>query len=276
MKNTQILRRATPTPRAAILLIALLGWCPAVFGGIIVPATADADLAGMPNGSSSPPFDSAPANSPVQVTSMPIVPGSPLYFSATGLATVDGAGFPYADPNGYAYPGGPFPGAAGSTNGISRPTGAPSGSLLGVFLDGNQPNLSSAPPPLDFSPSGNVPSGLYYGTLTPGLKQIFFIGDGQNAGFAFSGIPQGIIVPAGATRLYLGYADYGQAWNNAGSFDVTVVPEPGALALVLAGGLTMFGWRLKQRWNGRLTGVVGLISLGFVGLARWKAFSRGA
>ena len=61
----------------------------------------------------------------------------------------------------------------------------------------------------------------------------FFVGDGQNA----DGLVQQFIVPAGATRLYLGTMD-GFGWfNNSGAIAVTVtaVPEPESVLLWLAG-----------------------------------------
>jgi hypothetical protein len=220
--------------------------------GITVPGTADPNLAGMPDDSSAPNYDVAPGQSPVQVTSVPIVPGTALVFSATGLATVQYGLNYYSTPNGYNYPVGPFPGLFGTdvnpANGISDPANVPAGSLVGVFLDDNQPNLSPAPPSLDFQ---LVPGGVFYTTLTPGLKQVFYIGDGHNAGSAFSGIQQEIIVPAGATRLYLGYGDYGATFNNGGSFDVDVstVPEPATLIIwsLLGGlGIALGVWRRRK------------------------------
>jgi hypothetical protein len=54
--------------------------------------------------------------------------------------------------------------------------------------------------------------------LAPGLKQIFFIGDGLTG--TGSGSIQTFHIPAGATRLFLGTMDsYGWS-NNSGSFTV--------------------------------------------------------
>ena len=75
------------------------------------------------------------------------------------------------------------------------------------------------------------------------LKQTFYVGDGLTSG----GVQQGRIVPAGATRLYLGTMD-GYEWsNNSGAFTarVDVVPEPSSL-LCLA-GCVLIGLRLARR-----------------------------
>jgi hypothetical protein len=76
--------------------------------------------------------------------------------------------------------------------------------------------------------------------LTPGLQQIFFIGDGSLGA---------ISVPTGATRLFLGTVDGFGWYNNTGTIDVTVniasgtstsaTPEPASwvLMLVALGGL---------------------------------------
>ncbi|MEJ7677498.1 MAG: hypothetical protein WKG06_06425 [Segetibacter sp.] len=50
------------------------------------------------------------------------------------------------------------------------------------------------------------------------MKQVFFIGDGQTSG----GVQQRIVIPKGATRLFLGTLD-GYGWyNNGGAFNLTV------------------------------------------------------
>jgi hypothetical protein len=87
---------------------------------------------------------------------------------------------------------------------------------VGVFLSADSPDASAVPPPLDFS----TPESLDYLVLFPQLKQVFFIGDGLTS----LGVTQQVIVPAGATRLFLGTVDaFGWA-NNVGSFAVVVEP----------------------------------------------------
>jgi hypothetical protein len=88
--------------------------------------------------------------------------------------------------------------------------------LMGVFLSDERPNRSRAPRSLDYrvNPSDTSSS-------SPQLKQVFFIGDGKTS----SGALRRYLVPAKATRLYLGVMD-GYEWNNnSGSFTVTVAIE---------------------------------------------------
>jgi hypothetical protein len=113
----------------------------------------------------------------------------------------------------------PFSGLPGTDqgNGIAR-MNAPVNALVGVFLDDGVPNASAAPPGLDFSDGG---LGTAFGQLCPGLKQPFFIGDGLTG--HGTGAPQQFVVPAGATRLFLGTVD-GFDWNtNSGAFSVQVI-----------------------------------------------------
>lgn len=83
-------------------------------------------------------------------------------------------------------------------------------------------------------------------SLAPDLYQVFYVGDGR-AGFNDAGgALLSFTAPAGATRLYLGFADAGAFWglsswyaDNLGSLQVSVtlqpVPEPAGWALYLAG-----------------------------------------
>lgn len=175
-----------------------------------VPGTSDPWLAGMPNGSTASLTDVAPAHSPILVSSLCLSSGSVLGFGATGLVAY-GPGDPSGGPDGT--PSVPGTHTTAAENGISN-VFMPSNALVGVFLGPLQPSLSPAPPALDFS----TPASRDYITLSPLLQQTFFIGDGFTSG----AVAQGIVVPSGATRLYLGTLD-GCCWgNNVGSFDVTV------------------------------------------------------
>ncbi len=201
----------------AVLLVLGVG---SAWAQVTVPGTSVPWLAGMPAGSTASGGDVAPAQSPVQFTTFAVTPGLVLRFTATGAVCNFGcAGDP---PDG----GGPF--GHGAENGMSDVV-APLNSLLGVFLDASQPNLSAAPGGLDFS----TLASRDYLTLSPALKQVFFIGDGLTSG----SVRQGIVVPAGATRLFLGTMDGGEWNNNAGSFSVGVflVDVPGGSNPWLAG-----------------------------------------
>ena len=171
-----------------------------------VPGSANPYLSGMPAASMCCSGDTAPAQSPVQVNGLPLTAGSSLTFSVTG-SVEHGGGTPTLSPDGAN------PGTTVSSNGISGATW-PIDALVGVFLDNSQPDSSAAPTSLDFTGNTN------FTTLSPALKQVFFIGDGLTG--TGSGATQQFIVPAGATRLFLGTSD-GFGWfNNVGSFAVTV------------------------------------------------------
>jgi hypothetical protein len=74
--------------------------------------------------------------------------------------------------------------------------------LAGVFLDDTEPS-DPAPATLDFSAAGLTES---FSAVAPQLRQVFFVGDGRTG----TGAVQRFIVPPGATRLFLGFAD---SWN---------------------------------------------------------------
>lgn len=215
-----------------------------------VPGTSDPYLAGMPSGSTCCGGDVAPANSPVQVLSVPVTPGATMTFAVTG--SVDNAGgVPTLSPDG----GGVF--GTPSNNGISGATW-PINALVGVFLDSSQPDTTAAPAGLDFS-SGGI--GTSFATLSPALKQAFYIGDGLTG--TGSGSVQTFLVPAGATRLFLGTSD-GFGWaNNTGAFSVTATSTGGgggsnatpiavptlsdAMLALIALTLAAFAWRSMRR-----------------------------
>ncbi|MBI5057601.1 MAG: M6 family metalloprotease domain-containing protein [Nitrospirae bacterium] len=100
--------------------------------------------------------------------------------------------------------------------------------LAGVFLNDNEP-AGPAPSRLDFT---QAPDGMgdSFFDIFPELNQTFFIGDGLTG--TGTGVTQNFHVPAGATRLYLGFADAQQFgypssepgfyWDNAGLLNVTV------------------------------------------------------
>jgi len=207
----------------------------------IVPGTADPWLAGMPNGSTASLQDIAPGQSPIEVLLF-FVPGDAVTFSATGLTDHCPAGScGFAGPEGDAVEGSTGH-VGGAENGIGDLI-APIDSLVGVFLGPGQPDLSSAPGgTLDFS----TLASRDFASLSPLLKQPFFIGDGlRNDGLSV----QQFIVPAGATRLYLGTMDGFGWWNNSGSFEVTATtaPEPATIVLVGAGLFGAVRRRVRRR-----------------------------
>lgn len=208
------------------LLIAGAAFTPvfAATVSVVVSGKASPYLAGMPPGSTccldeTPPNDTAPAESPVQVLGIPLGPlGTVLTFSVGGNVSNEGIA-PTDPPDGGVFFTSPFTGQPGtdSGNGIAR-MNAPVNALVGVFLDDSVPTASPAPPGLDFS-DGSL--GRAFGQLCPGLKQPFFIGDGLTG--QGGGARQQFVVPPGATRLFLGTVD-GFDWNtNTGAFSVQVI-----------------------------------------------------
>ncbi len=217
-----------PLVAAAAFMTTLVNWLPAAT--IVVPGTSNPWLSGMPNGSAADFGDLAPAQSPILFAGISLVAGTTLQFTVAG-SVFNGAGGTTDGPDGGAV----FSHSVGAENGIADTT-APINSLIGVFLSANQPSLTLAP-----SAFVNFPTAP---TISPGLKQPFFIGDGLTG--TGTGTRQQFIVPAGATRLFLGTMD-GFTWsNNSGAFTVTTVPEPGTLTLA-AFGLSVLLWRRTRR-----------------------------
>ena len=181
-----------------------------------VAGSSNPSMAGMPDGTNASMGDVAPDQSPVLVD---LTPGSFLSFASFGSVRFDPSQ-QFVGPDGTPV----FPPAShepGAENGIADVT-APLDAVMGVFLDGDQPDLSPAPEALDFSVNGNVNGGLNYVTLNPLLKQPFFIGDG----ITDAGQQQLVKIPAGATRLFLGTFDRYQWRNNQGSYLVEVIDGP--------------------------------------------------
>ena len=175
-----------------------------VFGaGHIIPPAPAGGGAGT-----APPSYSFSAASGTEVLTFP---------SITGQVVCDRDHFPANGPD-----GGPH--AGGSTDlwscaGISGLKNKHATMfLVGVFLDDKEPS-DPAPPSLDFNRSTS------FAEVYPALRQTFFIGDGMTG--TGSGELQRFHVPAGATRLFLGFADgwasHGRpGWygDNAGSLTV--------------------------------------------------------
>jgi hypothetical protein len=117
-------------------------------------------------------------------------------------------------------------------NGVEGISGhyGPKGPLVGLFLDDENPLGAETPPPIDFWGDGTGPA-WNFSTLSPGLGQVFFIGDGVTD----DSVVQTFVAPSGTTRLFLGIPDGGAFWgdpgfyeDNDGSFFVTVRVVAGA------------------------------------------------
>ena len=193
---------------------------------ITVPGKANPWLGGMPTGSTASkcvdsPVDIAPAQSPFEVTTIRLSPGQNLIFSASGAVSHDASSaVPLIPPDGNGAV--VIRHGGGAENGIADLV-APLDSLVGVFLGPNAPSLSSAPPALNFSSA----SSQNFLKLAPALKQPFFIGNGRTS----SQQPQVIVVPAGASRLFLGVMDECGWSSNRGSFTAAVSDFAPALSI---------------------------------------------
>jgi Flp pilus assembly protein TadG len=196
---------------------------------VSVPGTSDPWLAGMPNGTQGDYYsaygDVAPTESPVQMPLQNMAAGQVLNFQFTGSVSN------WSGDNTYGCDGDPdYVGCnwwaqanGNSEHGIANVT-APIAAVIGVFLGNSEPDSTSAPAALDFSTA----SSQDFATLSPLLKQPFFIGDGLRA----DGVTlQGFVVPAGATRLYVGCMDFQEWSDNSGTMSTTVTTTP-TVALV--------------------------------------------
>ncbi|MFB3907353.1 MAG: PEP-CTERM sorting domain-containing protein [Candidatus Eisenbacteria bacterium] len=204
------------------------GWTPvrAEVVEVVIPGHSDPWLAGMPDGATASCCyggilcDSSPSESPEVVAGLHLEADVAMSFNVTG-GTAQDPYYPLEHPDG----GYVTPHEDGEDNGISTFNG-PISSCIGVFLNDDQPDHTPAPEGLDFG----TPESRDYLTLSPLLKQVFFIGDGLTS----NGVQQQIIVPEGATRLYLGPMDSCEWSNNIGQFEVVVTNpiEPSSVRIV--------------------------------------------
>jgi hypothetical protein len=217
---------------------------------LTVSGLADVWLAGQANGTVLQGvfalFDVAPTNSPVLAsTGLNLTPGTSLTFSAAGTTNYAGCQGPTPD-------GG---GSCGSVSalsyfGISTYIG-PINALVGVFINSSTPG-GAAPTGVNFSASGATSQSTY----SPQLNQVFFIGDGLTG--TGTGSVQQFVIPAGATRLYLGSSDgAGANYNNTGSLSVTITdsgggappatPLPSTVVLMLIGLVMLAAYFIDMR-----------------------------
>ena len=150
-----------------------------------------------------------------------------IFSSVTGTWTCGATeGAPYYGPDGtIAISGHPCGPISIQTNGPLSGYYATDfqGALVGVFLKDDLP--SEARPSRVFYVADSSIGGVQtnFAVLTPLIGQVFFIGDGLTG--TGTGQPQIFLIPAFATRLYLGYVDGcavgvnahpGCFWDNGG------------------------------------------------------------
>ncbi|CAN5232585.1 hypothetical protein BH11PSE10_BH11PSE10_00830 [soil metagenome] len=220
---------------AAAVLMMVTG-LPALAVSAMVAGNANPNLAGRDPGYGCCSGDVAPDQSPTLVSGLSLDAGLLLNFSVTGEVSYGGGAGSGNNPDGSYYGGVPY----NYGDGITAPANLNRvDALLGVFLGAGSPTGSTGPAAIDFA------GGVNFTALSPQIGQVFFIGNGSTGDTSagdFGGTLQQFVVPAGATRLYLGTAD-GYGWaNNNGSFTVEInapVPEPAGWVLMALGLLSL-------------------------------------
>jgi hypothetical protein len=146
----------------------------------------------------------------------------------------------------------------GGANGLSSLSGNQHIPLVGVFTTDVDPFGSAPPAALSFDVNAPL-------SLSPFLRQVFYIGDGHAGYNNPAGATLTFTAPSDATRLYLGPIDAfffanqtGYYADNKGAFivDITLtnntargVPEPAAWALMIL-GFAGAGLALRSRRRG--------------------------
>ncbi len=156
-------------------------------------------------------------------------------FSAAGQA--GWANQPFNGPDGGSFSSTTNLLGVGPISGYAAPL---SGHLVGVFIEAGDISALSAPGTLSYPNLASFQQSSY----APGLRQVFFIGDGLTG--TGSGSAQTFAVPDGASQLVLGIADgFGFAGSpgfygdNVGGYETAyaIIPAPGAMAAFALAGL---------------------------------------
>jgi Flp pilus assembly protein TadG len=178
--------------------------------GIVWNTSSAPTLASLGSSASYYPNTSGGA-SPQPTIGLTLVPGTSITFdNVSGAANYNNqtpTGSPDGDPTTIVS------NIIEGENGISN-INAPIDSVIGVFMSDSAPVAGQAPADLDFTTDDQ----RNFTSLSPKLNQTFFIGDGRTDG----GNPQQFVVPAGATRLFIGNMDSYEWSNDVGSFSMTI------------------------------------------------------
>lgn len=195
--------------------------------------------------STAPPYASFSAGAGAVFTFTAVSGGVNCCSEPANLNTPDGANF---WPN---YNGGGS--TVGGINNFSDANGNTQLPLVAMFTDDTDPvNFASAPPALPAWDAWAPQS------LAPGLRQVFYVGDGRAGYNDAQGALLQFTAPVGATRLYLGFVDAGgfngtSSWyaDNLGELQATLamqpVPEPASWLLGLAGLAGLAGVLRRKR-----------------------------
>lgn len=218
--------------------------CPLSAAPVIVYGTANIFGAGH---SSTPnpggPFSSNPGYTGTLPSLYTLLAGMPVVQIPTITGTVNCCSDkPANGPEG----GSDFQTDITSLAGLSGIKGPGDMFLVGVFLSGIEP-AGAGPDRLNFTTG----AGTNFASIAPALNQVFFIGDGRYSGGAL----QSFIAPAGATRLYLGFADGvafvgspGAYGDNGGFLSLEIsqyggAPEPASMLLFFSGAVALLAAR---------------------------------
>lgn len=151
-------------------------------------------------------------------------------FAAGGQA--GWAGAPVNGPDGGNFSNDTNIGAVGPISGYNGPL---SGQLVGVFIEAGDISALSAPGGMSYPDLASYMAASY----NPGLRQVFYIGDGLTG--TGSGTTQAFYVPDGAAYLILGIADAfgfnadaGYYDDNVGGYETSyvIVPAPGVASML--------------------------------------------
>jgi Flp pilus assembly protein TadG len=207
----QIIGRNTVDVSASSVAV----WVPPVTTTTVVDAKRSIYYYQLPDGTYVPDSwggDTVDASyRPVEIA---VSPGDRITFTPDGEATFSVGHDGYTGPNGngsyIAYQVQPA-----WQNGFSD-LRAPVVSLAGAFVGTGSPPM---PATMDFSTA----ESRYVLDVSPQLKQVFFIGDGDQTETCDEA--RDYIAPPGATKLLLGVYDWWVYRDNAGSFNVSITTK---------------------------------------------------
>ena len=186
----------------------------------------------------------------VVAPSFVLTPGATsVTFFSSGSAGWDGPGSSTNGPDGGTFSSNTKIPAVGPISGFSAPL---SGDLVGLFIPSGDFSGLSAPASLSYPSLASLGQASY----APGLRQLFYIGDGLTG--TGTGTTQIFAIPAGASKLVLGIADAvgfnasaGAYDDNFGGFNVNYniipTPEPSALAVLGLGAVAVAVLRRRKR-----------------------------